>query len=976
VPHLAETLVGRASELSSLDQALSELGRGGPSALALIGEPGIGKTRLLAELCARAEQRGHVVLSGSASELEQELPFWVFVDAMDEYVQGLEPRRLAALDGGDRAQLGHVFPGFEADAGGAGAGHQDERYRTHRAVRRLIDVLATPKPLVLVLDDVHWADSGAVELLGSLLRRPPAAPVLIAVAARPRQLPARLAASLERAVAGDIVRRIELGGLSAQQAQQLLGDAIDSSTADALYAESGGNPFYLEQLARASQRGAASTAGADVSLSGVDVPRGVAAALAEELALLPASARRLVEGAAVAGDPFEPELAAAAAAMTEDDALEALDELLRRDLARATDVPRRFRFRHPLVRAAVYHGALGAWRLGAHERCAGALAARGAPAAERAHHVERSARRGDTAAVQVLREAARAAAQRAPASAARLYGAALRVLPETADAGERIELLSALAHAQSAAGRFNEAHDAVLEGLELLPPGSSPARVRLLADGAVLDVMLGRHQQAHARLRQALDSLSDAASSEAAELMFVLSLDCFYRRDYAAMREWSERALASAQPLGDRSLTAKAASMLVLASLLAGDVAAARPQRDEAAALVAGLSDAELARHLDAGANLARAELYLDRFDEAGALAERTLAVARAAGKGDVFPVPYWVGTIRLMRGRLPEAAEILDAVVEAGRLPGYPEVLGWSLMSRSLAATAAGDTVTALECARESMQVARELDAGPLEPWCGGALAAALLAAGEARRAGDVLVSAAGEQLAELPGPWRVNFLELLARCRLASGNADEAASAAARAEAEADAFGLRFARAMADRAVAAVALDAGDADAAAARALASADAAGDVGAVVEGALSRVLAGRALARAGDSARAAVELDRAAAELDACGAQAHRDAAERELGRLGVRPHRRTRPGRRDGSAAIDALTGRELEVARLIVDRRTNAEIAAELFLSRKTVETHIRNLFHKLSVSSRVDVARIVEQADREGERVGAAP
>jgi DNA-binding CsgD family transcriptional regulator len=109
-------------------------------------------------------------------------------------------------------------------------------------------------------------------------------------------------------------------------------------------------------------------------------------------------------------------------------------------------------------------------------------------------------------------------------------------------------------------------------------------------------------------------------------------------------------------------------------------------------------------------------------------------------------------------------------------------------------------------------------------------------------------------------------------------------------------------------------------------------------------------------------------------DLEACGAPAQRDAAERELGRLGLRPHRRTRPGTRDGGALIDSLTGRELEVARLVVDRKTNAQIAAALFLSPKTVESHIRHLFQKLSVSSRVEVARVVERADRERERSGA--
>ena len=133
-----------------------------------------------------------------------------------------------------------------------------------------------------------------------------------------------------------------------------------------------------------------------------------------------------------------------------------------------------------------------------------------------------------------------------------------------------------------------------------------------------------------------------------------------------------------------------------------------------------------------------------------------------------------------------------------------------------------------------------------------------------------------------------------------------------------------------------------------------------------MEAGLARLLAGRALAAAGDRERAAAELERAATELEACGARAGSGEAERELGKLGRRRHRRTRPGKLDGGG-IEALSERELEVARLVVDRKTNSQIAAELFLSPKTVETHIRHLFQKLGVSSRVEVARVVERAER---------
>jgi DNA-binding NarL/FixJ family response regulator len=138
-----------------------------------------------------------------------------------------------------------------------------------------------------------------------------------------------------------------------------------------------------------------------------------------------------------------------------------------------------------------------------------------------------------------------------------------------------------------------------------------------------------------------------------------------------------------------------------------------------------------------------------------------------------------------------------------------------------------------------------------------------------------------------------------------------------------------------------------------------------------LEAALAHTLAGRALAHAGDRDRAGEVLERAAADLQQLGAIRYRDATERELRRIGHRIHRRSQPTAPDGSG-IASLTKRELEIARRIVDRQTNRQIAEELFLSPKTVETHIRNIFGKLGADSRVEVARIVEQADR----LGTAP
>src|SRR3954467_15481058 len=219
-------LVGRAEELGLLARTLAELDPGRSMAILLVGEPGIGKTRLLPDFGARADAEGNLVLSGSASELERDLPFSLFVDALDEYVRGLDPKLVAHLKEDVRTELGHVFPSLTTLAGDHPAALQHERYRSHRAVRALLEQLASAQPLVLVLDDLHWADPASIELLGALLRRPPAAPVVLALAIRPRPVPERLSAALERAWRADLLTRIELRALGAEEARELLGDAV------------------------------------------------------------------------------------------------------------------------------------------------------------------------------------------------------------------------------------------------------------------------------------------------------------------------------------------------------------------------------------------------------------------------------------------------------------------------------------------------------------------------------------------------------------------------------------------------------------------------------------------------------------------------------------------------------------------------------------------------------------------------------
>ena len=958
LPHF----VGRITELDALNAALTALEGGTPRAVEVVGPAGIGKSRLLTELGARADARGHVVLRGSGAELEQDLPYWVFVDALDDHVARLEPRRLDRLDATTRSELGQLLPAL-ADSVVAPDTGLHERYRTHRAARVLLEHLAVPKPVVLLLDDFHWADPASTDLLSALLRRPPAAGVLIALAARPRQLPSRLATALDGAHRAGVLARVELPPLTADETRELVGEH-----AEFFYEETGGNPFYLEQLARVPT--VAKVAGEHVTLAGVHIPPLVAAALTEELSLLSHEARAVLDGASVAGDPFEVDLAAAAADCADSEVLEAIDDLARLELVKETDLPRRFRFRHPIVRRAVYEATREGWRIGAHERVATALAHRGAPPSARAHHVERSARHGDAAAVAVLREAGQDARSQAPATSARWLAAALRVLPARAAPRERVELLLPMAQALAATGQFAESHERLQEILEILPADQVAQRVEVSAWCARVEHLLALHEQAHERLLATLEGLPDDVSPERLRLLIELTFDGSNRMQYKSMRTWAERAVVVAEQLDDPLMQTAGLAAAARGFAFAGFPGEAAPLRDRAARIVDSLSDAELARRLEAIVDLAGAELYLHRFEDASTHAQRALAVGRATGQHQLFPVVFAIlGVTWMFRGYLHPALDPLEGNVEAARLSGNVQAICWSLYGLSQVAIAAGDIERGMSAAQEAVDVGDDGKPSHHVAYAALTLALAHLLSGKPDRGLTILERASGgPDLPNVADSWRAYFLELVTRCRLALGQHEAAQRAATLAADSANEIGLPLAQALADRAAAAIAFDAGDVQSASDLAIRSADTADTVGAPIEAALSRTLAGRALAAAGQRDRAKEELQQAATALDAVGAQRYRDAAERELRQLGHHIHRRSRPASGDG-AGVESLTERELEIARRIVDRRTNREIAEELFLSQKTVETHIRNIFGKLGADSRVEVARIVERADRVG-------
>jgi ATP/maltotriose-dependent transcriptional regulator MalT len=441
-------------------------------------------------------------------------------------------------------------------------------------------------------------------------------------------------------------------------------------------------------------------------------------------------------------------------------------------------------------------------------------------------------------------------------------------------------------------------------------------------------------------------------------------MDRFFQREFREMVEWGENAVEVSREVDDVPLRAAAMGSLVMAYALAGRVQEAEAVRAEVVPIIESMSDEDLAIRLDAMGTLSAAEMYIDRFSDAVEHSERGLRVGRATGRAAFAPtlVPV-LGTCAWVLGDVDRGVGVLEESAEVARISRNDLGLAWGLLNLSLAQAVQGDVEAAVQNGTEACELASSLGDSAISSWAGLAHGIALLEAGMGDDALRVLTTEMGGSGAEqIPGGWRAHAAMSITRAAILAGDLEIAEAAARGTTESADQTGLPMARSWANRARAELLLAKGEAAEAAQAAVRAADQAGALGARLDRAACRELAGRALLGADETHAATEQFESAAKEYDECHAHHHRDRVELALGKLGRRPSRRSRAAGTKGTG-LDSLSGRELEVAALVVDRMTNAQIAEELFLSEKTIESHLRNIFGKLGASSRIEVARIVE-------------
>ncbi|MFE5655827.1 AAA family ATPase [Streptomyces sp. NPDC056517] len=1006
--------VGRARELDRLDVPLRHRAEGrGPAVVEVVGEPGIGKSRLLAEFAARARRHGATVLRGRAGPAvpagsavpagrDPSPPFQAFADAfadLDHHDRALSPALSALAElvepppTAPRPDHGADPPAETGSTAGAVRSGGPDAGQVRRIAAALARVPADGPVLVLALDDFHAADPASVALVDHLLRHPLRAPVLLVLARRERQTTPALASVLARAADSGDLARLALGPLAADDCAEGLVPGLPAGLGREIHAVSHGNPLYHRALAHARTHGGG-------------VPgTGPVAVLLDELAPLDGAQRAVVEALAVLDGRATAELLAAAVTpppigpapigpapigpppigpppidpppipphptdlpqppspshpsgppdpMALDDVLR---ELTRRDLVRPDDDGRILVLRHPALPELV-RGTLDPWRRRElHRRAADALAAAGAPVTERAPHLVRAVTAWHPDVAAELVGAAERIGAADPARAAHWLGAVLALLPDTPEhRATWRDLTLRRAQALGSAGRVAESRDLLHHLVDTCrAPDTAELRTSAVLLCAFMERHLGRYPEADALLRRELERTPGPRPDLRTWLVVEWGCRALFAARYPEVRSVVDRTLEEARRRRDEAGTAEVLTLAALGEVYEGETAAARVHAAEAAALTDTFTDGELAAHPESLVRLGWTEVFLEEYGRAERHATRGIGMARRAGRPFALSQLLLCSAyVHFLTGRVGAALDLAEESLAVARALGGAELVGFSGAIRAvvlLHARPLGDPEPSAAAAEAAATV------GTAEGWWAtqtrSLLGYAVPLHRDPHRVREVLVRAGGDRnLSRLQPSLRPGYLELLAGAALATGDPAEAERVARRALAEAEPLGLPVQRAAALRAWGQVLARRGE-SASAARAFS--DAARESarsGAVLREAHSLLLAAPQTHATGDGTRAAAQWRRGRRLAFEGGARMLVDLADR------------TRPAPPEGAAGgrLAGLTPREREISVLVAEGLTNQAVADRLCLSPRTVESHVARVYRKTGVESRAALASLV--------------
>jgi DNA-binding CsgD family transcriptional regulator len=920
-------LVGREGETARLRAFVAELA-GGPSALVVEGESGIGKTALLEAILAQAA--GPSVLRARCAQAEAGLAYAGLADLLGRVTDTV----LAALPSPQRRALEVVL--------GRAAVGQDvvEPHLVGRATLRVLESLAAATPLLVAIDDVQWLDPASARTLTFALRRLEAVPVGVFVTRRGTGGP--LPFGLDDALPQGRRERLLVGPLDPDHLELLveerLGEPLPRSLRRRVVAAAGGNPLYALELAAAQRRSG--------HLRGdlLPLPVRLEELLADRLERLPSEATEPL--AAVAG-LAAPTVALIAAVLGEH-AKTALDAALDDGVLLVEEG--RLRFSHPLLGVAASARVAPSARRALHAR----LAARLADPEERARHLVLAVDGPDAGvAIAVERGADQARARGAPEVAAELAEAAVRLTPPERVGEVRRRQVAAGYHWVTA-GEVGRGRAHLAAALQSAPPG----RVRTDLRWRLGMLLLADDVDGAVELLEA--ALAESRGDQALQAMVARRLAGPYwwqGRLREALR-LIRRAVELAETLDDPRGLLDALNLNVLGALIAGELPPDLPARVEQLTHAAR----PLPAHEDPDLILSAVDLA--RGDAGSAATRLERLYQRAVEQGNELGLvwaPAMLAEVELARGRWPRAQRLADEALRTARRLASPFWLARGLLAVALVDAHLGNAEAAQTAAVELLDAAERGGLVPLLLEGRAVLGFLALSRGDARAAHaelGPLLERLGDVGVREPTWARLVWSELDALVEL--GQLDQAAALAEDLTARGRALDRPFALATAARARGLVLAARGEVDDALAeleRSLAEHD---RLGWPFERARTLLALG-VVRRRGKQKRAARQaLAQALALFDGLGARLWSARTTAELARVGGR------------SPRTGGLTPTERRVAELVAGGRSNREVADLLFLSSKTVAAHLTSAYAKLGVRSRTELAhRLRDTVDDAGAR-----